>query len=551
MNEVQIIIPMSGIGKRFIDAGYSEPKPLIEVDGIPIIEHVVNMFPGESNFTFICNSNHLTTTNMRTILERIAPAAKIIEIEPHKKGPVYAVTQIFNLLNDEEEVIVNYCDFSVFWNYADFLNHTRNRKADGAIPAYKGFHPHMLGSTNYAFMRDEEQWMLEIKEKEPFTNNRMEEYASVGTYYFRYGSYVKKYFQALLDEDVNLNGEYYVSLVYNLLNRDGLRTSIYNVQHMLQWGTPQDVQEYKAWSNYFRNIIESNEEDKTVPHSTLLMPLAGAGSRFVKEGYLDPKPLIEVSGKPMIIQASQSLPKTGKQVFLCQKSHLDAYPLEEELKMVYPDATLVTVESLTEGQACTCELGLKYIDSEDSLLIGACDNGMIWNQDGFQTLIKDPNVDVVVFSFRHHVSSERYPQMYGWIDIEEDQTIKHVHVKSPISDDPYNDHAVVGSFYFKNVKIFKESLDQLYTKNIRINNEFYVDSLINEAIDLGYNAKVFELDQYVGWGTPNDLRTYEYWQSFFHKWEWHPYTLDQEVTLDKDALPGLEIKYTTFKQGNQ
>ncbi|MEK3717810.1 NTP transferase domain-containing protein [Paenibacillus sp. FSL R7-0333] len=545
---MKIIIPMSGIGKRFIDAGYKNPKPLIEVDGIPIIQHVVNMFPGESDFTFICNADHLATTNMREILKRIAPNGKIVEINPHKKGPVYAVAQIFNLIDDEEEVIVNYCDFSVYWDYSNFLSHTRLRNADGAIPAYKGFHPHMLGTTNYAFMRDDNQWMLEIKEKSPFTDNRMEEYASTGTYYFKHGSYVKKYFRELMDLDVNLNGEYYISLVYNLLKRDGLNVSIYSIQHMLQWGTPQDVEEYNTWSRYFRSLSNMKKEYQPEPNSTLLMPLAGLGSRFSKEGYSDPKPLIGVSGKPMIIQATESLPKTEKQVFLCQKAHLDSYPLEKEIKKVYPESTIVVLDSFTEGQACTCEIGLEYINPDDSLLIGACDNGMLWDIVKYQNLINDPDVDVIVFSFKNHVSSERYPQMYGWIDIEEDNTIKRISVKQQISEDPFNDHAVVGSFYFKTAKIFEESLKKLYSKNIRINNEFYVDSLINESIGLGYVAKVFELEQYVGWGTPNDLHSYEYWQSFFHKWTWHPYSLDQDVTLEKEKLLELKEKYTTFNQ---
>ncbi|WP_322923926.1 NTP transferase domain-containing protein [Paenibacillus campi] len=548
---MQIVIPMSGIGKRFIDAGYDVPKPLIEMDGIPIIEHVVNMFPGETNFTFICNSDHLKTTNMRSILERIAPQGNIVEIAPHKKGPVYAVTQINDLLHDDEEIIVNYCDFSMYWDYNDFLRHTRERDADGAIPAYKGFHPHMLGTTNYAFMRDDQQWMLEIKEKEPFTDNRMEEYASVGTYYFKKAAYVKKYFQQLIDEDINLNGEYYISLVYNLLIRDQLKVSIYDVQHMLQWGTPQDVQEYNTWSNYFASITKQSVSPTPIPNSALLMPLAGAGSRFVKEGYEDPKPLISVSGKPMIIQAVQSLPTTEQHVFLCQKAHLNQYPLEAEIKKVYPNATVVTVESLTEGQASTCELGLPYINPEQPLLIGACDNGMVWNQDDFDALINDPTTDAVIFSFRHHVSSERNPQMYGWIDTDATGKVKNVSVKQPISDDPFNDHAVVGSFYFKHMRIFQEALTELYAKNIRINNEFYVDSLMNEVIALGYNVKVFELDQYVGWGTPNDLRTYEYWQSFFHKWPWHDYKLENDVTLNPAALETLTQRYTDFEQENQ
>src|SRR5690554_358109 len=146
---------MSGFGQRFIDAGFKDPKPLIEVDGKPIIEHVVSLFPGESKFTFIVNRTHMEETPMGDILRRLVPGSRIVVIEPHKRGPVFAVSQVFDLMDDDEEVIVNYCDFGAYWDYEGFLKFVRNRRADGAIPAYKGFHPHMMGSTNYAFMRDE------------------------------------------------------------------------------------------------------------------------------------------------------------------------------------------------------------------------------------------------------------------------------------------------------------------------------------------------------------------------------------------------------------
>ena len=92
---MKIVIPMSGRGSRFLDAGYTHPKPLIEVDGFPMIEQVVNMFPGESDFIFICSNDSLETTNMQEKLGRMAPKGEIVGIEPHKKGPVYAVSRSF------------------------------------------------------------------------------------------------------------------------------------------------------------------------------------------------------------------------------------------------------------------------------------------------------------------------------------------------------------------------------------------------------------------------------------------------------------------------
>ena len=85
---MHIVIPISGTGNRFIEAGYKTPKPLIVIDGKPVIEHVCDLFPGEMKFSFICNSKHLAETEMREVLLRLKPDANIVEIPNHKKGPV-------------------------------------------------------------------------------------------------------------------------------------------------------------------------------------------------------------------------------------------------------------------------------------------------------------------------------------------------------------------------------------------------------------------------------------------------------------------------------
>lgn len=545
---MHIIIPMSGIGKRFIEAGYKVPKPLIRVDEKTIIEHVCNLFPDEDKFTFICNSKHLADTNIKQVVQSIKPNANIIEIPNHKKGPVYAVSLVNEIIEDDEEVIVNYCDFGTYWDYKNFLKHTRDRDADGAIVAYKGFHPHMLGNTNYAFMQDKKQWMLKIQEKEPFTNNRMQEYASNGTYYFKRGSYVKKFFQKLIDNNINVRGEYYVSLVYNLLVSNGLKVSIYEIQHMLQWGTPQDLEEYSMWSKYFSNILEQKKKLPPRIKSITLIPLAGKGSRFSTLGYKKPKPLLEVSGKPMIIQAVNSLPQSQKLIFVALKEHLQNYPLKKVLKDEFINPKIVSLENVTQGQAITCSLGLKDEDINSSLLIAATDNGMIYDQNKYQKLIEDKNVDAIIFTFCNHVSSKSNPQMYGWVKTDHKNNAISVSVKVPISKKIHKDHAIVGTFWFKKVEFFNQGLKNLIDKNIKINNEYYVDSLMGELINLGLNVKVFEVDNYLCWGTPNDYETFIYWQSFFHKAQWHPYNLHKDVTVNKAKTEMLKKKYTTFKQ---
>ena len=111
---MKVVIPMSGMSSRFVAAGYEIPKYLIEIDGKKVIEHIVDLYPKDSDFVFIINDKHEKETNIVEVLEGIAENKKIVTIPRHKKGPVFSVSQFEDLIDDDEEVIVNYCDFSIF-----------------------------------------------------------------------------------------------------------------------------------------------------------------------------------------------------------------------------------------------------------------------------------------------------------------------------------------------------------------------------------------------------------------------------------------------------
>jgi NDP-sugar pyrophosphorylase family protein len=276
--------------------------------------------------------------------------------------------------------------------------------------------------------------------------------------------------------------------------------------------------------------------------------LAGRGSRFFREGYLTPKPLISVSGKPMIIQAVAHLPLAEHYIFVVLKEHEERYSITKSILHYYPNATFVLLDAVTEGQACTCALGLQKDQFDKPLLIGACDSGMVWNSIKYEQLINDNSIDAIIWTFKHHQASKRFPNMYGWVYVDGDNNALEVSVKKPISTTPENDHAIVGTFYFKKAQYFNDALVQLRAKNIRINNEFYVDSCMQELIENDLKVKVFEINYYVGWGTPNDLKTYEYWQSFFHKCSWHPYNLKQDYIVEQENFEQLHKKYYLFEQ---
>ena len=258
---MKIIAPMAGTGQRFVDKGYTQPKPLIKVNGKRIIEYIVDMFSPEDDFVFICNEKHLKDTSMKFVLQDICPNSTIVSMPMHKYGPVYTVQEVYNHIDDDEEVIVTYCDNPYIWDRDDFAHHVKDKKLDGCILSHSGLHPHTLNNTKMAFMKTQGDLVTEIKEKECYTDNPMNEHASTGTYYFRKGSYIKKYFNEAMEKNIQYNGEYYVTLVYNLLIEDGLRVGYYDTPFATVMGTPEEVENIEAWNSIVNKGQVKNEDD--------------------------------------------------------------------------------------------------------------------------------------------------------------------------------------------------------------------------------------------------------------------------------------------------
>lgn len=241
---------------------------------------------------------------------------------------------------------------------------------------------------------------------------------------------------------------------------------------------------------------------------TVLIPMAGEGKRFQEAGYKLSKPLIPVSGKPMVIQALDMLPKIKdeKAIFICRDFHLEAN-VDKEIQKYYKNSEFISIDYLTEGQACTCLLAKNKINNDEELIIGACDNGFVYNKEQLEKA-KAEN-DVLVFSFRNNEAVKANPNQYGWIVVDEKNKALKMSVKKAISENPMNDHSVVGAFWFKKGRYFVESAEEMIKQNIRINNEFYVDKCIDNAINASLKVSVFEVEEFICWGTPEDLEKFE------------------------------------------
>ena len=229
----------------------------------------------------------------------------------------------------------------------------------------------------------------------------------------------------------------------------------------------------------------------------VLIPMAGAGSRFQQAGYTFPKPLIEVKGKPMIQVVVENLNIKANFIYVVQKEHREKYNLDTLLNLITPNCKIVEVDGITEGAACTALLAKEYIDSENPLFFANSDQFVEWDSNEFLYKMNETNADGGIVSFR-----ATHPK-WSFAKIDEQGLVTEVAEKNPISD-----IATVGYYYWKNGSDFVKYAEEMIEQDVRVNGEFYVCPVFNQAIADGKEIRTFDIPKMWGLGTPEDLKEY-------------------------------------------
>ncbi len=246
-------------------------------------------------------------------------------------------------------------------------------------------------------------------------------------------------------------------------------------------------------------LILRDEKQKVAWESkslNVLIPMAGRGSRFSAQGYTFPKPLIDVKGKPMIQVVTENLNIKANYIFIVQKEHYEKYNLQYLLNIISPNCNIVQVEGITEGAACTTLLAKKFIDNDEPLLMANSDQFIEWDSNETLYAFSNGNYDGGIITF-----PATHPK-WSYAKINKDEYVTQVAEKKPISN-----HATVGIYWWSKGSDYVKYAEQMIEKNIRVNNEFYVCPVFNEAINDGKKIRIKELEKEAMWGigTPEDL----------------------------------------------
>lgn len=247
MEKINIVIPMAGQGRRFIEAGYLTPKPLLKLGDDLVIKHIIDIMKmSQAQFIFIVRQDHCDGFQLDKRLLEIEPNAKIIRINEITQGAVCTVLLAKEYLNDDNPMIIKDCDQIINWNPEHFFEFVERNKADGAIVNIHTDRP------NYSFSRvDPKGRITETAEKSVISNH-----GSVGIYYFAKGSDFVKYAERMIAKNMRVNNEFYTAPVYNQFIQDFKTILHYPVAEMFQLGTPEEFFENK------QKVIEFLEKRK-------------------------------------------------------------------------------------------------------------------------------------------------------------------------------------------------------------------------------------------------------------------------------------------------
>ncbi len=525
-SQFQIVIPMSGMGDRFLKKGYSSPKFFIEVEGKKVIEHVLDMYPGFENILFIVNRTHASSPNLNLIpyLKGLRENANVAVVDNHKFGPSWAILQTKHLLDPEKIIVVNYCDFTCLWDLNDLfeLMNPKNQIA-GLVACYTGFQPHFLRSTHYAFVKTNDSEtnnfikVTDIREKEPYTQDPISEFASSGTYVFKDSTILIEAIKNQVKNNISKFGEYFTSLTVIPLLREKHPVGILPVNKFMQWGTPEDFSDYLYFSNKLKQIYghQTNNLDtdsnSSIQISTIILA-AGIGERFKVAGYKISKPELCLEHTPVIRLIAEM--QIGP-IKILTNSHTLSNETTAQLYEMGCKVTLLEKNPASQAHSSLVALDDLSIADQVPLNIISCDSLIRFKATQIQELLK--RHECIVWVSDPSPVNLLHPNESTWVDHNENGNSARSFAYKSSPEGFANPKVLTGAFTFSNKLHASEIIKQIFhLKTIR--GEHFLDQILELE---GLKTAVVQISDFISLGTPNEYESTKYWIETFRSWKHH------------------------------
>lgn len=504
---INLVIPCAGQSKRFYAEGLTKHKAFLHLENDrPIIEKIISSFSQEifiPHLIFTAKQTEQYSGEIKKLKEKFS-SLNIHSIEEHNLGPTYSVMQID--LPKNEPILVHYCDFLTSFIHDELINYLN--KGMIVAPYFSGFHPASLGTTNFAYMIvDSIEEMINLREKKPFTNNRIDEPASTGIYAFPKFEIFSVLSQNLFKNQAKWDlKEAYTSLLLNEAVDIGLKVKCIKVKNFICLGTPRDYKEYLFWNSLY---FSSRKKNKAfLNEMNHLITAAGKGSRFANSNYRIPKIFNKFENKSCIELALDSISNSKKYILILDEEFDLAKRILEKNTA---NLEIYKIKSTPNGQLLSLKELIENINiGKNSFFVSSADYKFKIDTNLFLKAIDNYDPDIIIFTTEWEDYAHANTSNYGFIESGSKEEVTEIIEKPTYEVKPSMlKKLLMGTFWFKN----KFILDELEL-NPNQNGECFIASSIKGKLDA---LKVISLpvDYWLSLGTPQELDLAKYWFEYF------------------------------------
>jgi dTDP-glucose pyrophosphorylase len=489
---MKIILPLAGPSAFFNSQDYPYPKPIIEIQGRPMIELAVENLRGlspEAEFVFVALKSDVIKYSYEGLF-RLATGgrSKIVSLAEKTSGMLCSCLLAIDHIDPDEPLVIANFDQMFSCDLAAILRRFETARADAGVITFDSIHP------RWSYVQvDEAGACLQFCEKTVISRD-----AIAGFYYFRRGRDFIEAAKWSIRRGDAVGQDFYVAPILNyfVLNEAKVAAVAVPNEAYHSFYTPQKIEAFER-----EQLAKAAAAPRALPPVNLVVPAAGQGSRFAKQGYAKPKPFIDVKDRPMIELVLDNLGLPGaREILLLRREHIEA-EAEVVSRLDERGCSIVPVEGLTEGTLCTVLLSRQLIDEDRPLLIANSDQLADFSCEAFVRDCFDRGLDGSILVFR---DPEMNPK-WSFARLNDDGTVAEVAEKQPISD-----LATVGVYLFRRGHDFVRAAIDMIAHGDRVNNEFYTCPVYNYAIKNGLKIGVYEIPMAAmhGLGTPEDLNAY-------------------------------------------
>ncbi|OAI30938.1 nucleotidyl transferase [Methylosinus sp. R-45379] len=489
-SKLQILIPLAGESIFFDPSEYHFPKPLIDIDGETMIEHVLaplKRAAPDARFIFLVCRDDVVKFSLDSILRlRAGENAEVISLATPTKGALCTCLLAVDALDMGEPLLVCNGDQVLDVDIAALLANFEASSGAAGVVTFRSVHP------RWSYVRlDDNGEVVQAAEKSVIS-----EHAIAGLYYFRKAQDFIDAAMATIAADDKVGEQFFIAPSLNqliLMNKRVVNIPVPSTAYY-SFYSPQKVKDFVDLR------LRSRRSGAAVPRVTVVVPAAGEGSRFAKSGWARPKPFIDVAGRPMIEHVLQNVKLTdSKTVVLVRKEH--TYGQDSIINRLSEQSEIVSVDRLTEGTLCTIMLARRLFNDEDSILVANSDQVVDFSVDAYVRDCIDRNLDGSILVFQDTACDPKW----SFARLDASGLVLEVAEKKPISN-----LATVGIYFFRRARDLINATIDMFVENDRINNEFYTCPVYNHMIRSGARIGVYEIPAAAmhGLGTPSDLQTY-------------------------------------------